>query len=122
MRAEAEGSPLRIVLRDEDTLLWLLRQGRRLLVEHPEAARALVRAFVAEGRRYAQTPEGRARKAALARSDLVRQGRLIWHACGLDDLVYGEPALLPSEWLAVIAEALRGADLEQVLTELMGKR
>jgi plasmid stabilization system protein ParE len=110
----------RLVVREQDTLERLVDQAHRLLRRDPAAARAVVRALVAEGRRFADTAEGRRWQARLASSDLVHRGRMAWHAWGFDELLDGqeEPGLLPSDWLALVADALARTDLEAML----GKR
>lgn len=111
----------RLVLRASDELEQLLRQVERLLARDPAGARILVGALVAEGRRFAATPEGRRWQAALAGSQLVRQGRIIWQASGLDRLTatVDHRTLLPSDWLRLAAAALTGPDLEDVLSRRM---
>ncbi len=109
----------RLVLREDDLLIRLLRDGQRWLAENPKLARLLVQSFVAEGRRFADTPSGRHWQAALASSDAMRRGRLLWQACGLDALLDGEPALVPSDWLELVVATVVSADLEAVLSRLM---
>lgn len=106
---------------EDDLLLRLLPQGQSLLKQHPHTARLIAQSLVAEGRRFAQTPAGERWRAALARSELVRQGRLIWQVYGLDELIDAKPGPVPSDWLELIAEALANADLEDLLSALMKK-
>jgi hypothetical protein len=109
----------RLVIRDNAPLLALLRAGQDLLWRDPAAARSIIQALVSEGRRFAQTPEGRHWKAELSTSELVEKGRLIWQAFGMDSFAEGAPSMAPSEWLDLITEALRSADLEATLSTLM---
>lgn len=97
----------------------LLRQGQDLLKRHPETARLILQSLVVEGRRFAQTAEGQKWKSALARSEFVRRGRLIWQAYGLDELVGARPGPALSDWLELVASALADADLETILSVLM---
>lgn len=112
--------PPRLVLQEDDGALarWLLR-GQRLLTQHPRAARALVRALVAEGRRFAETPEGRRWKEILVESEWVRRGRLIWEAYHLDALLEAEATLMPSAWLDIVAAAAASPELETILSTLI---
>lgn len=109
----------RLTLRESDLLARLLRQGQELLLRHPQGAAALVRALVAEGRRFAGTDEGRAWQEQLAGSDLIKKGHLIWQAYGLDALDGAEEPMLPSQWLHTLLAAVDEADVEQVLARLM---
>lgn len=119
MTAEASDNLPRLTLREDNALARLLRDGQRLLMRNPQAAHAVVRAFVAEGRRFAETPDGREWKAALARSEVIRRGELIWEFYGLDALIEAEPTLLPSAWLDAIAAATANPDLETILSTLI---
>lgn len=89
----------RLVLRDDDSPERRLHHGLRLLASNPELVRAIAQACVAEGHRFAQTPEGARWKETLSRSEWVRRGRLIWQAYGLDALLEGEPEPASSEGL-----------------------
>jgi hypothetical protein len=119
MTTQADGGPdpPRLVLREQDTLEQLLRLVQRLLRRNPAVAGALARALVAEGRRFASTPEGRRWQARLTSSELISRGRLLWLAAGFDRLLDGgeEPAVLPSDWLLFAADALLGTDIEALL-------
>lgn len=121
MAAEAPDDLPRLILRENnDTLTQLLLNGKRLLVQHPQVARAIVQGFVAEGRRFAETSDGQAWKAVLSQSELVRRGRLIWEAYGLDAMLETESGfVVPSAWLDLIVEAVANSDLETVLSTLM---
>ncbi len=115
----ADESARLVLHEDDDTLTqWLIR-GRQLLMDHPRAARAVVRALVAEGRRFAQTPEGQLWKGILVRSEWVRRGRLIWEAYHLDALLEDEPVLLPTAWLDMVASAAANPELETILSTLI---
>jgi hypothetical protein len=120
MGAEPRDDLPRLILHDQDdTLAQLLREGQRMLVQHPQAARALVRAFTAEGHRFAQTADGQAWKTILASSDLVRRGLLIWEAYDLQSLLEDESTILPSTWLDLLTAAVASPDLETILSTLL---
>jgi hypothetical protein len=109
----------RLTLCEDNILTRLLRDSQHLLMQNPQATQAIVQAFVAEGRRFVETPDGQAWKAILARSELVRRGRLIWESYGLDEMIEAEPALLPSAWLDMIEMATSNPDLETILSKLI---
>ena len=119
MAEQKEAAILRLIVREEDLLLRLLRAGRRLLYQYPRAARTLLPALVAEGRRFARTEEGQQWQETLGDTTLVKHGRLIWQAYGLDAFLETEAGVLPSDWLVLVADALEDADLETILSQLM---
>ena len=114
-QTNSDGIP-RIVLKDKaEPLTNLLLEGQRLLVRYPQASRTIVQAFMAEGRRFAETEEGQEWQAALAKSNLIRRGRHIWDAYSLDALLENESNRLPSAWLDIITAAVSNPDLETIL-------
>jgi hypothetical protein len=115
----SESSLPRLVIQDQEPLLGLLRAGQDLLWRNPTAARTLIQALVAEGRRFAQTPEGEHLKSTLASSDLVERGRMIWQAFGLDAFIGEDPSTTPSDWLELVLETFQNSDLESTLSTLM---
>lgn len=111
--------PRLVIAEENETLARLLREGQHVLLRYPQAARALIQAFVAEGRQFAATPEGQAWQARLAQSDLVRRGRFIWDAYSVDALLDSDADMLPSAWLDVILAAVANPDLESILANLV---
>ena len=63
----------RLVLQQEDSRppAQIFLDAQHLLIENPQAARAIIQAFIAEGRRFAQTEDGQAWQDILGRSELV---------------------------------------------------
>ena len=117
--AESEAARPRLVLTDpDDELSALLRRGQLALVQHPVAAQALIRALVREGRAHAQTPEGQARKDALAGSELVQRARAVWEGMTLNMFTEDERAAVPSVLLDAVFGAASRDDLERVLGAL----
>jgi hypothetical protein len=110
--AEGEALP-RLVLRGDGSLRRILVAWRRLLVQEPRGVRVGVEGFVAEGKRFAETEDGRAWLEALSRSERVRRGRALWemYASRGDGR---ESDLAPSEWLFALLEALESPELEEV--------
>ncbi|AUX28302.1 uncharacterized protein SOCE836_003720 [Sorangium cellulosum] len=88
------------------------------MLKHPVAAQAAFAALIAEGRRFAATPEGAEWAAALAGSDLVRRGRQVWDAVGMNMLEDDPDAILPSAYLEALLRAARSPDLEAALRGL----
>jgi hypothetical protein len=109
-----------LTLREEDEQLSdFLLAGQRFLMKHPQASRELVAALLEEGRRYAQTPDGKAWMDALANTELVKRSLLIWEAYGLDLLLEARPTVTPSTWLEMIVTAFANPDLEGILSMLI---
>ena len=109
----------RLVLRDppaehEPVLVRL----HAAMLQHPVATQAIVSALVAEGRRFAETPEGRRWSARLARSELVRRGQILWEGSGLALFDDDAGAVLPSALLDCALGALAGADVMGLLDRL----
>lgn len=105
-------------LLDDEDLVRALRFLQLLLVKHPVAARAAVRALVAEGRRFAETDEGRAWREALAGTSLVRNGRQLWESTSLALIDEEAPAVFPSLILEGLVQAAVHGDLEGLLAQL----
>lgn len=105
-------------VREEDGLLFALRQAQRLILRYPVAAQALFAAAVAEGRAYAETPEGAALRERLKGSDLIRRGRVVWEVGTLNVLEEEPSTVLPSKVMDALARAASVPDLEPMLTRL----
>ena len=105
---------------EEDELLGVLRSAQAALLEHPVAAQALFRALVAEGRRYARTPEGARWREALRGSELVQRARVVWEVGTLNVLEEDPEVVVPSRVLDAIARAAARDDLEPLLSRLFG--
>ena len=96
----------------EDDLGRVLRQAHVLLLKHPVAARAAFRAIAAEGRRFAETDEGKAWKERLVGSELVRRGRSVWEIATLGMLDENPARLLPTQFVDALCYAAGLSDLE----------
>lgn len=105
-------------VREEDALLSALRQAQRLILRYPVAAQALFAAAVAEGRAYAETPEGAALRERLKGSELIRRGRVVWEVGTLNVLEEEPATVLPSKVMDALAKAASVPDLEPMLTRL----
>ena len=98
--------------------LDVLRAAQAWVIEHPVAAQSLFAAFVAEGRRYAATPEGAALRERVAGSDLARRGRVLWEVGTLNVLEERPEGPLPGRVVEAMAQALATPDLERLLARL----
>ena len=121
MREDDEAALPRFRVRaEEDEILGVLRAAQGALFEHPIAAQALFRALVAEGRRYACTPEGARWQEALRGSELVRRARVVWEVGTLNTLEEDPEVVVPTKVLDAITRAAARDDLEPWLTRLFG--
>lgn len=103
----------------DDEVASLLAMLQELVFQHPAAAQALFRAFVAEGRAFARTEEGKGWARRLARSDLVRQGRVAWDGLTLNAFDDREETVLPTVILDAFAKAIADADLHAILAKVV---
>jgi hypothetical protein len=102
----------------DDQLLDRLRRAQRVLADHPVAARAAISALIAEGRRFAVTPEGQRWQAALVDSPLVRRGRAVWEALRLPLLAVNDASAPPSSHVETFLDVLEAPALEPLLARL----
>ncbi len=113
----------RWVLRDDDDeLAELLRGALRLLLRHPVAAQAAFRALVAEGRAFAETPEGARLRERLGASELIRRGRVVWDVVSLNLLEEHPDGALPSQYLDALVMTAGAANLEEKLAGLFAEQ
>ncbi len=95
----------RVVLQEPDeTLVATLREARYAVLRHPVAAQAGFSALVAEGRRYAETAEGRAWRRRLAGSPLLRDLRVAWDMTTAELLQEDPPTLLPTTFVDALLQ------------------
>ncbi len=100
---------------EADPLLAILGQGQRLILKYPFASQAIFSAFVAEGRRFAETPEGARLRAELAGSELLERCRTAFQIVGHNLLEERRPSGLPSVLLHAFVSVARTANLESLL-------
>jgi len=108
----------RLVLREPDVIEPLLELVQSLIGRNPATARTVVTTLVAEGRRFAASGEGQRWRSALPSSELFLRGRLLWYVGGFDQLISepDESSSVPTDFLAMVAEALTRTDLEALLS------
>lgn len=100
----------------ERTVHELLVGARRAVLGNPAAARGLHNLLVAEGRRYAQSPEGARLRDALVASDSVENLRRLWETVSLN--VLDGPAAsdaAPTAWAELLADAVIGHGLDDAV-------
>jgi hypothetical protein len=115
--AHADDGPV-VVLRDrDDELAHVLREAQRLLLLHPIAAQAAFGALMAEGRAFAQTPEGALWKARLEGSETVERVATLWENVTLN-LLEESAGIVPSRLLDVVVMAAGIAPLDRFLSRL----
>jgi hypothetical protein len=114
MLDEAEDLP-RVNIAAEDSIEQVASHVVRLVLKHPIAAQAIFSAFVAEGRRFARTPEGRRWRAALADSEFVRRGRALWEGSLLNWLEDNPETLIPTAVLDAIVQVISQGDASSAL-------
>jgi hypothetical protein len=103
-----------------DTAVDVLRRLQALVLKHPVAAKAAFDALIAEGRAFAQTPDGQAWRDKLVGSELLHRARLIFDFPGLSMLERDSPEVLPSAYLDTIfmlASSRKPAELLDSLFE-----
>lgn len=116
--SDSGGLP-RVVLREpDDELLRVLRSVQLLMLKHPVAAQGAFTALLEEGRRFAETPDGRRWKRRLERSDLLHRARLAWEVTTLWMLEQEPPHVLPSAYLDAVFMSASRKDLEPMLDRL----
>ena len=116
----SEEAPHLVLRPSNDPLIELLHRASLLLLKHPVAAQAAFAALVAEGRRFAETPEGRRWKAALADSELARRGHALWEGSLLKVLEEQADAPLPTAILEAIVQAASRRDTTALLQRVSG--
>jgi hypothetical protein len=113
-----EPAPPLIELRDPTRLeVDLLHQLQRVLLIHPVACQAAFTALVAEGRRFAETDEGRVWRDRLIGSALLREVRLTFDLSTLGLLEEEAGAALPSSYLDALFMIASGGDTDAVLNQ-----
>lgn len=109
----------RIALGDPAAIeVHLVHRLQRVLLMHPVACQAAFTALVAEGRRFADTDEGRGWRDRLTRSDLLRQVRLVFDLSTLGLLEEATSPTLPSSYLDALFMIAAGGDADAVLNRV----
>ena len=114
------GAPQREPVEDpaQEAMLRSLEGLQRLLLQHPAAVQALYAGLVAQGRAWAQTPEGQRQYTALAASEHVRRARKIWETTTLNALEAQPVGALPSAYLDALVAGAGQIDAETLMSRL----
>jgi hypothetical protein len=99
----------------------LLALAHRALLKHPLATQAVITALVSEGRRFAETPAGRAWCARLAGSELVRRGQELWEGSGLGLFDDDPDTVLPSALIDSLLGRIAAGDVMTVIKSFWGE-
>ncbi len=111
-----------VTFSNPDDLSKLLEGMRDVLMHHPIAAQAAFSALVREGRRFSQTPEGKAHMERLAASELLPRLRLVWDTLGMHAFVEEPDEAIPSFFLDGAVQAATLAGLEPLLSSVFEER
>lgn len=94
----------------------LLTGARRGVLGNPAAAKSLHDLLVAEGRRYAATPDGADLRERLAGSEGVGHLRRVWEALSLSVLEGPvAPSGVPDAWAELLADVVTGQALDDTV-------
>lgn len=104
---------------EDDAVESLLGVLHGLIVRHPGAAQALFRSLVSEGRAFAATEEGAEWAQRLRRSELVRQGRVVWDAVSLNALDDRQDTVIPTAILDAFTRAMASEDVHGILRRVL---
>lgn len=119
MNASGDVVPCIDLPESSDDLARILRTAAALVMRHPAVMQDVFAALVAEGRRFAATPEGARWAAALADSELVRSGRALWEGSALNVLEDAPGTVIPSAVIDAIVQAMARPDLRERLPQLL---
>jgi hypothetical protein len=103
---------------DDESLTTLLSSLRDAMLRHPIAVQGAFAALVAEGKRFAETDEGRALKDRLARSDLLERLRIVWDSVTMTSFVEQPCDTLPSFFVDAALRAASEPGLEPLLSRI----
>lgn len=98
----------------ERTAHELLVGARRAVLGNPTAARHVHDLLIAEGHRYAKTPEGRRLRDGLIASEAVENLRRVWETLSLN-VLDGPATPTPTGWAELLADAIVGNGLDDVI-------
>lgn len=100
----------------ERAVFELLKGARRAVIGNPAAARRVHDMLIAEGVRYARTPDGARLRDALASSEAVENLRRIWETVSLNVLDGpGHPDTTPPAWSELLTDAIVGHGLDDAI-------
>jgi hypothetical protein len=100
----------------------LLSKLRRALFKYPMATQAAFSALAAEGRAFAETPEGARLRNRLGHAKATGRGRMLWEALSLGSFTERDEGPLPSAMVDALSSTLRRRHLEPLLAKLFANR
>jgi hypothetical protein len=102
----------------ETRVLDLLGELQQFVLQHPVAAQKIFAALVAEGRKYAATPDGARRARALAALPAMARARQFWESSLAGVLEEGGETVLPSSYVEIIMQGARLRSPESLLSKI----
>jgi hypothetical protein len=106
---------------DEDTVRALTGL-QRAIFKYPLATQAAFAALVAEGRRYATTPEGAELKRRLEYSEAAGRARMLWEVLSLNTFSEKHDGALPSLLLESLLRAIKTKHIEPLLSKIFERQ
>ncbi len=92
------------------------------ILRHPMVVQAAFSALVAEGRRFAQTPEGAALRERLVRSRSSASARMIWELLTTNAFEEHPTQALPSAFVERLVQSLAIRGIEPLISRLFERR
>jgi hypothetical protein len=99
-----------------------LEELQVLIFKYPIAIQAAFSALVAEGRRFAETLEGRERLERLAAAKSLGRGRMLWEVLSMSAFTERHTGPLPSLFVDKLVRALQSSRLESLLSRVFERR
>ena len=106
----------------DEELIRALTRLQRAIFRYPLATQAAFAALVAEGRRYATTPEGAELKRRLEYSEAAGRARMLWEVLSLSTYTERSDGALPSVLLEGLVRAIKNKRLEPLLSKVFERR
>lgn len=108
--------------RAEEQELDAIAALQRAIFKYPMATQAAFSALVAEGRRFAATPDGHALATRLARAKEMDRARMLWEVLSMSAFTERYEGLLPSLFVDTLVRTLKTRHLEPLLTRIFERR
>jgi hypothetical protein len=118
----AEDDPSPRPTGSEAELEGMLEVVRAAAFRHPIAVQAAFSALIAEGRRFAETPEGAGLLEELLHSPTVSRLRVAWEVLTMSAFVESAEGAIPSVFVETFLQKLRVTALEPLLARLLERR
>lgn len=99
-----------------------VRTFHEVLLRYPLAAQAAFSALVAEGKAYADTPEGHDLLRRISRSKKAARLRIIWEVLTMSGMTEKPEGALPGVFLDKLARTLTVEGIEPLIARLFERR